>query len=194
MFKPDIELPGIQIWDNLLDDRFLLDLEEDSNLYNWHLANRANRKSYPLGTKGSHVFWGTTLYSEIHPKDLPPSNIQNLHFYLTEKVISQKFNTKSIQANAQTLGQDGGCHVDNAPNTEEYTLMVFINYKWEEKWGGDFQTLKEYDNNAEVVHSIKYVPGRIVLFDGSIPHRGLAPLEPYIVRKSLVFRLKKYKL
>ena len=191
MFKPDIKHPGIQIWDNLLDDRFILDLDEESNFYSWGLSNIANRNSYPSGAKGSHLLWGANLYDKNNPKVLTPFNVKGLYFHLVKNVISQNFNLSHIQVNAQSMGQEGTCHTDNLPNTQEYTLMVFINHKWEEKWGGDFQILKEYDNKAEVVHSIKYVPGRVVFFDGSIPHRGLAPLEPYVVRKSLVFRLKK---
>jgi hypothetical protein len=192
MIKPDIEFPGVKIWDGLLDDRFILDLDEESNYYNWHLANIANRKSYPYGIKGSHLLWGVNLYTEKNLKLSHNSdNINGLFSYITNNVIGSNFNLKAIQMNGQSIGQNGTCHIDNHPNTQEYTLMVYINHKWEEKWGGDFQILKEYDNNSEIIHSIKYVPGRIILFDGSIPHRGLAPLEPYVVRKSLVFRLKK---
>jgi hypothetical protein len=195
MHKPDIEFPGVQIWDNLLDDRFLLDLDEESNYYNWNLSNIANRKSYPYGIKGSHLLWGVTLYTEKNPKLSHNSdNIKGLFSYITNNVIGSNFNLKTIQMNGQSIGQNGTCHTDNQPNAQEYTLMVYINHKWEEKWGGDFQILKEHNDNSEIIHSIKYVPGRIILFDGSTPHRGLAPLEPYVVRKSLVFRLKKYKL
>ena len=187
MLKPDIEFPGVQIWDDLLDDRFLLDLDEESNFYNWKLGNIANRKSFPYGLKGSHLLWGTKFES----LNTSSKNIINLYNYLSQNLLNQEFNIKSIQVNGQSMGQNGTCHTDNPPNNQEYTLMVFINYKWEEKWGGDFQLLKEYDDNAEITQSIKYIPGRIILFDGSIPHRGLAPLKPYIIRKSLVFRLKK---
>ena len=58
------DLSSVQIWDNLLDDRFLLDLDQESNYYNWHLSNVANKKSYPTGQKGSHLLWGVTFNSE----------------------------------------------------------------------------------------------------------------------------------
>ena len=193
MFNPNIELPGVQIWDDLLDDRFILDLDEESNLYPWTLNNVANRKSYPYGHKGSHLFWAVTLYNASNPNPPPKlsSNIENLYSYLVNKVIVQRFNLLYISLNGQSLGQMGSCHTDGPANSQNYTLMVFLNYKWKADWGGDFQILKESNNNSEVLHSIKYVPGRVILFDGNLPHRGLAPLEPYVVRKSLVFRLEK---
>jgi hypothetical protein len=57
------DLSSVQIWDNLLDDRFLLDLDEESNSYPWTLTNIANRKSFPTGQKGSHLLWGSSLFS-----------------------------------------------------------------------------------------------------------------------------------
>ena len=57
--------------------------------------------------------------------------------------------------------------------------------------GGDFQLLEEYNDNAKIIKSIKYVPGRVILFDGNIPHRGLSPTKSNILRKSLAYRLAK---
>ena len=41
------DISSVKIWDNLIDDRFLLDLDEESNTYNWNLNNIANRYSFP---------------------------------------------------------------------------------------------------------------------------------------------------
>ena len=186
MIDLTLNLPEIKVWDNLFDDRFILELDEQTNEYPWKLNISGNRYSFPNKTKGNYLFWGV----KFDIKNLPPI-ILDIYNHLTMNIINQNFTLLSSHINGQSMGQDGTCHIDSLPNLQTHTLMVFINYKWEKEWGGDFQLLKEYDDNAEITQSIKYIPGRIILFDGSIPHRGLAPLKPYIIRKSLVFRLKK---
>ena len=180
------DLSSVQIWDNLLDDRFLLDLDQESNFYNWHLSNVANKKSYPTGQKGSHLLWGVTFNSENCPE-----NIINFYKYLSDYILKEKYKLESIQLNGQSMGQKGTVHIDNGYNDGKKTLMVFINSKWKSKWGGDFQLLEEYNDNAKIIKSIKYVPGRVILFDGNIPHRGLSPTKSNILRKSLAYRLAK---
>lgn len=178
------DLSNVKIWDDLIDDRFLLDLDEESNSYSWGLGNIANRNSFPYKKKGSHLLWGVNFSLDSVPK-----NIISLYHFLINNVVKQQYKLNLIQINGQSLGQNGTVHVDTSFNTGERTLMVFINFKWQEKWGGKFQLLEEYNDNAKILKSIEYIPGRIILFDGNIPHRGLAPTEPYIVRKSLVYRL-----
>ena len=180
------DLSSVQIWDGLLDDRFLLDLDEESNHYHWCLDNVANARSFPYRLKGSHYFWGVNM-----PQNQLPEKIKMLYDFLLNDVIKQPYKLKEAQINGQSLGQNGTVHIDNPINSGERTLMVFINFKWQKEWGGDFQLLEEYNNNSKILKNIEYIPGRIILFDGNIPHRGLAPIEPYIVRKSLVYRLAK---
>ena len=52
-------LDSLQIWDDIIDDRFLLDFDEESNVYPWNLNNTANRKSYPYLKKGKPFNLGT---------------------------------------------------------------------------------------------------------------------------------------
>jgi Rps23 Pro-64 3,4-dihydroxylase Tpa1-like proline 4-hydroxylase len=107
--------------------------------------------------------------------------------------LKEPYKLETIQVNGQSMGQNGTTHIDNAHNDGRKTLMVFINFKWQKEWGGEFHLLEKYNNNSKIVKNIEYIPGRIILFDGNIPHRGLAPTKPYIIRKSLVFRLSKYE-
>jgi hypothetical protein len=171
-----------QIWDNLIDDRFLLDLDEESNLYNWRLDNIANRYSFPYKSKGSHLLWGVNFSIDNVPK-----KIENLYNFLINDVIKQQYKLEAIQINGQSVSQNGTIHVDPG----DKTLMVFFNYKWDKEWGGEFQLLEKSNKDYKIVKNIEYVPGRVILFDGNIPHRGLAPTEPYVIRKSLVYRLKQ---
>jgi len=188
MMKPQIttDLSSVQIWDDLIDDRFLLDLDEESNSYPWTLTNIANRKSFPYKKKGSHLLWGV----DFSLNNLP-EKINNLYQFLIEYVVQQEYNLHTVQLNGQSVAQNGTVHIDNTPNIGDRTLMVFFNYKWKKEWGGNFQLLEEYENDSKILKDVEYVPGRVILFDGGIPHRGLAPLEPYVIRKSLVYRMNK---
>ena len=40
-----------------------------------------------------------------------------------------------------------------------------------------------------VVEEHEYVPGRVLIFPGSVPHRGLAPKVPSVFRYTTVFRV-----
>lgn len=180
-------LSSVQIWDDYLDDNFILDLDEDSNNYSWRLDNVANRKSFPYKRKGSHLFWGSTFPS----LEKSPKTISSVYNFIIKELVQSSFNLESIALNGQSLGQNGTTHIDSYYNTGYRTLMVFINHKWQKEWGGEFQLLENNNNKAKIIKTIEYVPGRIIIFDGNIPHRGLAPTVPYIVRKSLIFRLKK---
>tara|TARA_R110000803_G_scaffold56812_1_gene114241 strand:- start:1133 stop:1702 length:570 start_codon:yes stop_codon:yes gene_type:complete len=180
------DLSSVQVWDNYLDDGFLVNLDEDSNHYSWQLNNVANRKSFPYKRKGSHLFWSSGFPS----LEKSPKNISNLYNFIIKEVVQSSFNLEGIMLNGQSLGQNGTTHIDNYYNDGYRTLMVFINHKWQKEWGGEFQLLEEIDNNSKIIKTIEYIPGRIIIFDGNIPHRGLSPIEPYILRKSLIFRLK----
>lgn len=180
------DLSSVQIWDNLLDDRFLLDLDEESNLYNWNLNNGSNKNSFPYNKKGDHVFWGCHFTEKL------PKNIKMLYDFIMKYVVEEPYKLNFTMVNGQSLGQHGKVHQDAVYNSGERTLMVFINLKWQKEWGGEFQLLDGKDNeNSKIIKNIEYIPGRIIIFDGNIPHRGLAPTVPYVVRKSLVFRLSK---
>lgn len=196
------------VWDDLIDPIKLIELDRLTNeSINWNFTNIANReigKTYPPNIgKGSHIFWGSTLYSDMFNgfNDKPISNIPDEIWKLTQWLlgfISGKFensnvNLREISINGQSMGMDGTTHIDVFDNVNlDYTLMYFPNSKWEEDWGGDFQFMKEGHGSEEhnkVLKSINYVPGRLILFKAFIPHRGLAPLKPYILRKSIVWRL-----
>lgn len=183
-----IDLSSVKVYDDLLDDRFILDIDEETNNYPWRLNNIANRKSWPYGKKGSHLIWGVIF--KPNGQLQTPKNLLDLYSFLNSSFLKDKYNLNAIILNGQSLGQEGTTHVDGTKDDDGYTLMVFINYKWKKEWGGEFQLI---DENEKVIKSIEYIPGRIIFFKGDIPHRGLAPKEPYVVRKSLVYRLTKKK-
>jgi len=196
-----VDISKVKIFDDWLDDIFIHEIDHftDDNI-KWSLSNIANNYSFPYGYKGSHKFWGSLLYQNI--KDNPslslnkcPSLIWNLYNFINNKFLKNHYKLVLTTLNGQGMGQDGSSHVDfnkSEPTQNPYTFMVFINKSWKLKWGGDFQFLDSLDNtNCKVLKTISYKPGRMVFFKGDIPHRALSPTVPYIIRKSLVFKLEK---
>jgi hypothetical protein len=43
-----------------------------------------------------------------------------------------------------------------------------VNQEWRDGWHGE--TLFFSENLKEIVHAMVYTPGRVVVFDGNIPH------------------------
>ena len=187
MIKPNISYPNISVWDDLIDDEFIFKKDKESNSYHWQYTNIANRNSYPNNEKGSQLFWSVNLFDGT--KKLK-SEYKNLLQFCNDNIIKQNFELVEVMINGQLIGQNGTCHIDKSNNKKEKTLMIFLNYKWEKEWGGQFQILENMSNDSKVVYEIDYKPGRIVLFDGDLPHRGLAPKVPNILRKSLIYRLE----
>ena len=61
-------------------------------------------------------------------------------------------------------------HQKNRIHTDEdaLTLVYYVNPKWDFTWGG--HTLFMDDLLQEAEYTCIYKPGRVVIFDGTIPH------------------------
>lgn len=52
----------------------------------------------------------------------------------------------------------------------KWTMLYYANMEWNKDWGGEtLFTNEQYD---EIEYAVMYKPGRFVLFDSSIPHKG----------------------
>ncbi len=74
-----------------------------------------------------------------------------------------------IYANLTLSGDHQFIHTDG----HEWTALFFVAADWKEDWGGEL-TLYDPDAFAPAT-SVLPKPGRMVLFDGEIPHRGGCP-------------------
>ena len=189
----------VQVYDGCYDDRFVLEVDEQTDRIPYTLTNIANRTTYPYGNKGSHKLIGSHLFDrkdEYNVVNKCPGDILKLYVHAINSVIECPNGNKGINAelqsisvNAQSMGQDGTPHIDGRFNSNERTLMYFANSKWDKEWGGPFQILDP--DTKDVIKEIDFVPGRLIYFDCGLLHRGLAPeAVSYIYRKSIVFRIK----
>ena len=56
----------------------------------------------------------------------------------------------------------------NHSHIEDKVLLYYANIRWKEEWGGE--TLFYDDSLKNILFASPYVPGRIIVFDGSMPH------------------------
>ena len=73
---------------------------------------------------------------------------------------------------------DAPYHVD-----DQCTVLVYLNAEWRPDWGGE--TIF-YDDQLEAKRIVTPKPGRIVIFDGRIPHTGRPPTPKYMFNRYIL--------
>ncbi len=63
-------------------------------------------------------------------------------------------------------------HMDCAPDRRGLTALWFLSSHWEPEWGGETMF---FDASGDAMFCASPKPGRLVLFDGAIPHAGRPP-------------------
>lgn len=92
-------------------------------------------------------------------------------------------NPARVYANFNLHGDYQFAHDDG----DVWTTLVFINSSWNEDWGGElllYNGTFAQPTDRGIAYAISPCPGRMVIFDGKIKHRGGVPskfcLEPRI--------------
>ena len=83
----------------------------------------------------------------------------------------------SAYINVLKNGDTPGIHVD-APwwVEDQKTVLIYLNPIWEPSWGGE--TIF-YNHKMDATRIVTPRPGRVVIFDGRIPHTGRPPTPRY---------------
>tara|TARA_B100000287_G_scaffold110744_1_gene103109 strand:+ start:1735 stop:2451 length:717 start_codon:yes stop_codon:yes gene_type:complete len=86
--------------------------------------------------------------------------------------------------NVLRFGNTPGIHVD-APHDvpSNKTVLIYLNTKWDPSWGGE--TIF-YDHNLDAHRAVTPRPGRVVMFDGRIPHTGRPPTPRYALNRYIM--------
>ena len=181
-----------QVVDDLYDISFLTEWE---SLMLDHIpvytTNVANPTSFPNRREGSHRLLGVDIFARkglnrvdvLHPK---ASKFFDAFEILEEQIFRDPIFLHRIDVNLQFQYQEGTQHTDGVSHTD-YTIMVMNNTKWKSEWGGQFQMLS---GDGNVIEEHEYIPGRVIVFPGDVPHRGLAPVVPYVYRFTTAFRVE----
>lgn len=106
----------------------------------------------------------------------------HLNSRLPDEAISNLGVFEHLQKNKKIMDLIGGMklkgtYINLTVATDAYhihndvsgkTLLYYVNPDWQEGWGGE--TLFWSDDLSEIIYASPYVSGRLVIFDGPIPH------------------------
>ena len=183
-----------EIYDDKFDAKYLHELFDlVQGRLRYRACNVANSNTWPYHQEGSHRLFGSSIFSRNHPNFIDYLDNQNAqNFFKMFEFICELKNISTrdvylqrIDVNLQHSGCNGSLHVD-AKDKVSSTVMVMPNPTWKQEWGGKFQLMDWRDN---VIEEHDYVPGRVIIFPGKHPHRGLAPIVPNTPRYTTVYRI-----
>lgn len=75
-------------------------------------------------------------------------------------------------ANLNTANERTRYHADSS-QSNHYSVLYYANLKWDINWDGG--TVWRSEDLSEIEFISDYVPGRLVMFDSTIPHKAQQP-------------------
>ena len=100
----------------------------------------------------------------------------------------KSYNINAARVNLSTPVERNNPHGDDC----DITLLYYANMDWRISWGG--QTLFFNKDMSKVELTSLYVPGRLLMFSGNIPHMIITPTSfSELYRYSIAIQFKKEK-
>lgn len=87
--------------------------------------------------------------------------------YLHKTAIAELIKDLKLEKSIVNLSVPTDTHFAHA-HPEKLVVLYYANMKWEQHWHGE--TLFYTESLEDIELAIRYKPGRIVVFDASIPH------------------------
>lgn len=107
------------------------------------------------------------------------ADILDLGFFENPIIIdfikTNNLRLRKAYINLCTAGDTYSYHIDDEEknSTAVPSLLYYCNLNWESEWEGETHFADEALKN--IVFSSSFIPGRVVIFDGSIPHKSSQP-------------------
>ena len=206
-----LPLDKVYVIDNYLEQSLHHFLNQQiTNMPTWSKTNSVRGQS-KTGLP-HHQFWGSSFFTAKNGNMVEdiPKKYTYMAKYLNDKIQTdfgfawERFQYMGL--NSQTQGLHGTTHSDCSDEDEwNLSFLYYTNTFWSKHWGGP---LRIYDEMQQGLHGrndhiknhqiaeIEFVPNRLVVFDGRIPHGADAPTPEarYIDRKSIVIRGDEIRL
>lgn len=170
----------------------------------WSKTNQVN--SLHKSGLPHHSFWGASFFRGTDYETEYGQNPEHSFFvgYLIRR-LQTEFGFKYTRfqyagLNSQTMGCHGTTHSDCQDDDDwNLSFLYYPNRYWNSEWGGKLRFYDEAQWGLEgrnehieehQIGELEFVPNRLVMFDGRIPHGADAPNEnaKYMDRRSLVIR------
>jgi len=125
--------------------------------------------------------------------EMPLANVTRLPLWVaTERAVAfarpgEHYRPLRAYTNYAAYGDMLYTHTDCLPDQRELTALWFISTHWEPEWGGETMF---FDASGDAMFCASPKPGRLVVFDGAIPHAGRPPSRIcYTPRYSFAIKL-----
>ena len=131
----------------------------------WHCSASVDLK---LGWQDSNQpeKYDLNIHSELRMSDLEPTGILPYFKKCTDE--TEWFKNKKLHRVVLNLVRSNDVHyIHHHP--DKHVLLYYVNLDWRDGWYGETLFYDPYDIEKISFTSV-YKPGRIILFDGSIPH------------------------
>lgn len=157
----------------VFDDVFEMHWRRDAFMFILASSFRLGWKDQEDPHQASNVYF----HSRYSQEDIDRIGILN---QITHPAMTSLIEGKQIDEKV-------GCTVNCSVPTDTYfahphkntTLLYYANPSWKEEWAGE--TLFYNEDVSEIVFASVYKPGRVIIFDGGIPHslRPQSRLAPH---------------
>lgn len=126
---------------------------------------------------GSNIFQLCSLYNNEDINFLRLFKNVNLQAILKDFQI-ENYKLDFARVNACLSSDVYQYHVDSTVSAP-WSLLYFMNLEWMPEWEGE--TVFAEQDRKNIFQSIAFIPGRLLLFNGSIPHKSSQPAScaPY---------------
>ncbi|WP_313002677.1 2OG-Fe(II) oxygenase [Chryseobacterium gleum] len=96
---------------------------------------------------------------------------QKVQDYLKKIYIYDQYKLCRSYINMSHYGDVEFPHYDCSIQAKDLTLLLYVNNKWDYRWGGETIFYENHDSKLAVLPK----PGRLVIFPGNIEHLGSVP-------------------
>ena len=140
-----------------------------------NLQNRTKILAYVMHSK-FQLGWADDAYGKgagyksLHSKytkqelyDCGLGDFIDSSYEISELLVGREFSHCVVN-----LSQAMDTNFTHTHTEGERIVLYYANLEWESAWYGE--TLFFNDINTEVIFTVRYTPGRVLVFDGDIPH------------------------
>tara|TARA_B100001939_G_scaffold52988_1_gene42230 strand:+ start:346 stop:1029 length:684 start_codon:yes stop_codon:yes gene_type:complete len=204
----ELPLTKVYVIDNYLETNVWHHLDDAiTSASMWSKTNQVNSRS-PTGLP-HHSFWGASWFRSdengnrkndygVHKPTMRLADSLDRKIQNDFGFVWKRF--QYMGTNSQTYGQHGTTHADcDEKDDWNLSFLYYYNRYWNPNWGGK---LRFYDSPQQgldgrdehiknhQIGEVDFVPNRLLMFDGRIPHGADAPNERarYQDRRSIVLR------
>jgi len=125
---------------------------------------------YKLGWHDSRILERSQdryLHCILSQEDLAAFGIVNQLSETSDDRLKELLNGKTARLANISLSTATETYYPHFDDTK-LTLLYYVNIEWNHYWGGE--TMFYEDPGTEIAYASNFVPGRLILFDGKIPH------------------------